>query len=159
MDADTLIKGAAPQVVADPEAARAILRSCLLDHPEILFAYVFGSFAEGLPCRDIDVGVFVDAAKLNGLDSFDFETRLSLELSRAAGLPVDLRVINSAPVGFQHSVLQGEVLVVRDEARLGDFIEFVSAEYMDFAWLGREFLREVLAACGDGGGSVSVIDS
>ena len=101
----------------------------------------------------------MDPAMLDGLDTFDFETRLSLELSRAVGVPVDLRVINSAPVGFQHSVLQGEVLVVRDEARLGDFIEHVSAEYMDFAWLGRECLREVLAACGDRGVPVSVSDS
>lgn len=142
--ADALIKGAMPRSVGDPDALRAILRAYLLDCPEVVFAYVFGSFAEGLPCRDIDIGVFVDAPTLDAFDTLDFENRLSIELSRATSIPVDLRVLNGAPVGFQHSVLQGDLLLVRDEGRLGDFIERVSAAYMDFAWLGRAFLRELL---------------
>jgi len=144
MDVDALIKAAPPRTSADASAVRAALRAYLVDRPEVIFAYVYGSFAEGLPFRDIDVGVFLDSNGPADVDPFDLETRLSLDLSRAVDLPVDVRVLNCAPVGFQHSVLRGEELLVRDEARLGDFIEHVAAEYMDFAWLGRAFLREVL---------------
>jgi hypothetical protein len=35
-------------------------------------------------------------------------------------------------------------LLVRDEDTLTDFIERVSLEYMDFAYLGRRYLLEVL---------------
>ncbi len=145
MDADAIIKGAAPRSIADPAATVRALRAGLRDRREVLFAYVFGSFAEGLPYRDVDVGVFVDPAALAGKDAFDFETRLSLDLSRTLGAPIDARLLNGAPVGFQHSVLRGKVLMARDEAALGDFVEQVAEQVMDFAWLGRVYLREVLA--------------
>lgn len=135
-----------PRVVTDAAGLRGVLRKRLLQQPEIVFAYLFGSFPEGLPCRDIDIAVFVEPAALSAENAFDLETRLSIDLSRAAGMPVDLRVLNHAPIGFQHSVLQGELLLARDELRLGNFIERVSAAYMDFAWLGRAFLRDLLGA-------------
>lgn len=46
--------------------------------------------------------------------------------------------------GIPHSVLQGKVLLVRDEGELTDFIERVAREYMDFAYLGYQYLLEVL---------------
>jgi len=88
--------------------------------------------------------VYIDMGGREGWDPFDVETRMSLALTRAVGMPVDVRVLNGAPVGFQHAVLRGEGLVARDEARLGNFVEHVAGQYMDFAWLGREFLRELL---------------
>lgn len=67
-----------------------------------------------------------------------------MELTRAFRFLVDVHVLNGAPLGFQHSVLQGEVLLVRDEDKLTDFIERVGLEYMDFAYLGHRYLLEVL---------------
>ena len=109
---------------------------------EITFAYLHGSFAEGLSFQDVDVAVYLDPAL--AMDIFDYEMDLSVELTRAFRFPVDVHVLNGAPLGFQHSVLQGEALLVRDEDELTDFIERVSLEYMDFAYLGRRYLLEVL---------------
>jgi hypothetical protein len=129
---------------ADTDNVRYQLQEALEARAEIVFAYLYGSFAEGLPFRDIDVAVYLDPAFAGVADTFDYEMNLSVKLTRALGFLVDVHVLNGAPLGFQHSVLQGEVLLVRDEDRLTDFIEQVSIEYMDFAYLGRRYLLEVL---------------
>ncbi|MFQ5858394.1 MAG: nucleotidyltransferase domain-containing protein [Anaerolineae bacterium] len=119
------------------------LREALEARAEIVFAYLHGSFTEGLPFHDIDVAVYLNPALAMTTDIFDYEMSLSVELTRAFRFLVDVHVLNGAPLGFQHSVLQGEALLVRDEDVLTDFIERVSLEYMDFAYLGRQYLLEV----------------
>ena len=123
---------------------RCRLREALEARAEITFAYLHGSFAERLPFRDVDVAIYLDPAYAMITDIFDYEMHLSVKLTRALRFLVDVHVLNSAPLGFRHSVLQGEVLLVRDEDTLTDFIERVSLEYMDFAYLGRQYLLEVL---------------
>ncbi|HIC93407.1 MAG TPA: nucleotidyltransferase domain-containing protein [Anaerolineae bacterium] len=121
---------------------RCRLQKALEARAEIIFAYLHGSFAEGLPFHDVDVAVYLDPAFAT--DIFDYEMSLSVELTRYLRFPVDVHVLNGAPLGFQHSVLRGEVLLVRDEDELTGFIERVGLEYMDFAYLGRLYLLEVL---------------
>lgn len=129
---------------ADTDDVRYRLREALEAREEIVFAYLHGSFAEGLPFRDVDVAVHLDPALAMATDIFDYEMSLSVELTRSLRFPVDVHVLNGAPLGFQHNVLQGEVLLVRDEDELTDFIERVALEYMDFAYLGHQYLLEVL---------------
>ena len=129
---------------ADTDDVRYRLREALEPRAEIIFAYLHGSFAEGLPFHDVDVAIYLDSVYAMVTDIFDYEMNLSVEMTRALRVPVDVHVLNGAPLGFQHSVLQGEALLVRDEDELTDFIERVSLEYMDFAYLGRRYLLEVL---------------
>jgi predicted nucleotidyltransferase len=126
------------------DEVRYRLREKLEARAEIIFAYLHGSFAEGLPFHDVDVAVYLDPAFAIATDIFDYEMSLSVELTQALRVPVDIHVLNGAPLGFQHSVLQGEALLVRDEDKLTDFIEQVALEYMDFAYLGQRYLLEVL---------------
>ena len=129
---------------ANTDVVRYRLREALEARAEIIFAYLHGSFAEGLPFHDVDVAVYLNPALAMTTDIFDYEMSLSVELTRAFRFLVDVHVLNGGPLGFQHSVLQGEALLVRDEDELTDFIERVSLEYMDFAYLGRRYLLEVL---------------
>lgn len=129
---------------ADTDNVRHQLREALEARAEIIFAYLHGSFAEGLPFHDVDVAVYLDPTVAMTTDTFDYEMNLSVKLTRTLRFLVDVHVLNGAPLGFQHSVLQGEALLVRDEDKLTDFIERVSLEYMDFAYLGRRYLLEVL---------------
>jgi predicted nucleotidyltransferase len=122
--------------------AQAKLKELLKPREEIIFAYLHGSFVEGLPFNDIDLAVYVDQSKVP--DTFDYEMDLSVKLTMALHFPVDVHVLNDAPLGFQHSVLQGEAILVRDEEVLTDFIERVAREYMDYAYLGRMYLEELL---------------
>jgi predicted nucleotidyltransferase len=129
---------------AHADNVRYRLREALEARAEIVFAYLHGSFTEGLPFHDVDMALYLDPAFAIATDIFDYEMNLSVELTRVLRLPVDVHVLNGAPLGFQHSVLQGEVLLVRDEDKLTDFIERVGLEYMDFSYLGHLYLLEVL---------------
>jgi hypothetical protein len=111
------------------------LRDRLSAHPEIAFAYLHGSFVEGLPYHDIDVAVYLDPTWTG--DVFEYEMSLSTELTLALRVTVDVHALNGAPLGFCHSVLQGEVLFSRDEEALANYIEGVSLEYMDYFWFAQ----------------------
>jgi predicted nucleotidyltransferase len=84
---------------------------------DVVAAYLFGSTARGESRADSDVDVAVlfeppPVHTLNGL-------RLSLEgaLERALGVPVDLVVLNDAPVDLRARILRdGRLLVDRDRA-------------------------------------------
>jgi predicted nucleotidyltransferase len=107
------------------------LRQNLSTMQEINFAYLHGTFVDEMPFNDIDIAVYLDAPVE---DSFDYAMRLSVELSRDLHIPVDVQVLNGAPLSFQHPVLQsGVILLARDEGFLGDYIERLSLDYMDFA--------------------------
>lgn len=118
------------------------LRERLAARPEIVFAYLHGSFAEGLSYHDIDVAVYLDSS-WNG-DIFEYEMALSSELTLALHVTVDVHVLNGAPLGFCHAVLQGQLLFARDQQVLADYIERVSLAIMDFEHLSRVYLHEVL---------------
>ena len=116
------------------------LRQLLEARPEISFAYLHGSFVEGTTYHDVDLALYLDPP---AADPFDYEMTLSVELTRALRLPVDVHVLNGAPLGFQHQVLQGQLLFARDEASLTEFIEHVSWEYMQFSHHLADYLEAV----------------
>ncbi len=79
---------------------------------------------------------------------FDYATDLSLEWSQALHVPIDVQVLNAAPLSFQHSVLhQGMILLAGDEDVLADYIERVSLDYMEFAHHSFCTARLCLAVC------------
>lgn len=112
----------------------------LIKHPEILFAYLYGSYVEGVAYHDIDVAVFL---KPTPEDIFDYEMVLSVELTRTIKKSVDVHVLNHASLGFHHSVLRGELLFAHEEDSLTDFIEHVNGEYMEFSYHIQEYLKAV----------------
>lgn len=123
------------------EEVKQKLIPALKGHDEISFAYLHGSFGV-LPFRDIDIGAYCiipeDAV-------FDFELEISSELSTASGYPVDFKVINYAPIGFQFSVIdEGTLLFDRDNAVRLDFIEDVGLQYMDYFEFSKSYFRELI---------------
>lgn len=126
--------------MASPSEIRQHLNNLLKERPEISFAYLHGSFVEGQAFHDIDVAVYLDSPQS---DSFDYEMELSVELTRALHLPVDIQVLNQAPLGFQRQVLQGELIFARDEVQLTDYIEDVADEYTAFAHFLPDYLEAV----------------
>ena len=120
------------------------LRVFLESRAELLFAYLHGSFAEGLPFHDVDVAVFLDEQQATEKDAFEYENSLSVALTRALQLEVDVRVINHAPLGFQFNVTKGQVLISRDEKRRLKFVERTWIMYWDFRPISEMMLREAL---------------
>jgi uncharacterized protein len=125
----------------DRERLLARLRPLLAAQPQIAFAFVFGSFAEGRPFHDIDVGVAVDPAVAD-----DERAALEGQLTEAAGFPVDLVVLNGRPVPFLFHVYRCEAIVVRDEARLTAELERTMRIYFDIEPVLRQATREAFGS-------------
>lgn len=120
------------------------LAGLLSSREEILFIYVYGSFLHG-PFRDIDIGIFLADGSSGAADPLRYEMVLEQELEDATGIPVNVRVLNAAPLPFTYSVLQtGEVLVSRDEQARCDFVCKIYAYYHDFAYYRKRYRREAL---------------
>jgi len=120
------------------------LAGLLSNREEILFAYVYGSFLHG-PFRDIDIGIFLQADSSGAAEPLRYEVVLEQELEDAMGVPIDVRVLNAAPLPFAFSVLQtGEVLVSRDEKARCDFVCRIYTHYHDFAYYRKRYRREAL---------------
>lgn len=130
-----------------PEQRAAIvetLTEAMATRPEIVFAYLHGSFTEELPFRDIDVGVYLNESFYTNTDVLDYELEAAVHLQRQVGYPVDLRVINGAPLGFQFNVIRGQLLFCRDDEARFRFVEYTQIMYWDFDYLMRYSLSEVL---------------
>ena len=89
------------------------IRSYFQQHAvdEVACAYVFGSAARGeaRPESDLDVAVLYRADPPHTLEGGG--VRLAGKLERHTGRPVDVVVLNRAPVDLVHRVLREGVLV------------------------------------------------
>ena len=117
------------------------IKDRLLQEPDILFAYLHGSFLAEPSFRDIDVAIFTGRA-----EDLSFESDLSFELSKALDYEIEVRVINDAPVAFQMAVLENGRLILsrNDKARI-DFIESVGRRYREYAHFRNVFMEAVRA--------------
>lgn len=122
------------------------IRRALSAHPEIEFAYLHGSFQRGGPYRDVDIAVWVDPARTRGCSWSRYALDLSVDLGIALGAPVDVQVLNDAPLAFRYHALKGQPLVARDWDRLDDIRARTWDDYFDFLPFARQYLRDVLSA-------------
>lgn len=124
------------------EVAQA-LAEALGAEPHVVFAYLHGSFTGVLPFHDIDVGVYLNSAAFEHTrQAVDLADRLS----RRVGYPVDVRVLNAAPVPFVFRALQGEPLISHDDDCLADVLERTGRRYLDLAPLLRRATRDAFAS-------------
>lgn len=111
----------------------------------ILFAYIFGSFIAETSVNDIDIGLFIHGENPKSLLTLEFE--LELELENTIGFPVDIRIINNAPVSFIYNVLKSGVVIVDKNISLrADFEGLICKKYFDYKHLRDEYLREIINA-------------
>jgi hypothetical protein len=97
--------------------------------PEVVAAYVFGSFGrgEGAATSDVDVAVLSTGSAVDGLSS-----PLRRALERGLGREVDLVDLRAAPVDLVHRVLRdGDLVVERDRAARVAFEVRRRNEYFD----------------------------
>jgi len=128
------------------DRVRADLCRALDARPELSFGCLHGSFAAGEPFRDVDLAVWVEPAALGGSGAWRYALALAADLERATGVPVDVQVLNDAPLGFRYHALRGEPLLVRDWDFFDDLRARTWDDYFDFRPFARQYLREVLGA-------------
>lgn len=135
-----------PRMVPVEQRDRLIqqLRDLLRNRPEILFALLHGSFlADGL-FRDVDLALYLEPRAIQREAFRDYELEHGVRWSEALGLPVDVRLLNDAPVSFRYHALRGSVLFVQEEEFLDEFRARTWDEYCDFAPFAKRYLQEVI---------------
>lgn len=102
---------------AEAGTLRARLTELLSRRPEVLEAYLFGSFARGAaqPHSDVDVAVYVSAIPD---EPFGYEATLASDLMSGLGENrVDVVVLNRAPPLLYHRVLRDGLRLLSREPR------------------------------------------
>jgi hypothetical protein len=105
-------------VAGASQAVLDTLRERLARRPEILEAYLFGSYARGeaMPHSDLDIAVYVDRERLPPT-VWGYAADLITDLMAGLGIDVDVVVLNDATPLLYHRVLRdGERLLSRDLA-------------------------------------------
>jgi len=128
------------------------LTRCLSEKQEILFAYLLGTFLTRSDFKDIDVGIYLDPQKIPGTDTLRYELELAVEMEGRIKpgeifkryIPIDIKVINEAPVTFRYSVSRGKMLFSKDENAREEFLCRTWQEYFDFQYILETYYKEVI---------------
>jgi predicted nucleotidyltransferase len=108
----------------------------------VLFAYLYGSYAKGLPhpFSDLDVGIFVEGLDIKAC--LNLELSLSLRIDENLGHIVqsEVRVLNHLPLIVKGRILaDGELIYSRAEDRRIEFETQVRKAYFDFLPVIRQY--------------------
>ena len=130
-----------------PEAREALVRRLAAElekESAVAFAYLHGSLLDSEAVHDVDVGLYLRESETER--GAAVASALSARLSIIAGLPVDVRVLNDAPLSFVYHVLRGRLLFCRDEDLLTSKLEDVARRYLDLAPLLHQGTKDAFAA-------------
>jgi len=109
----------------------------------VVFAYIFGSFVNHTYFRELDLAIYVDPMDLSAFDLFEqnLGTRLELETR----IPIDLIILNMAPLSLKFHITKGKLLFSRDESIRLKFLEQTWLQYWDFQFHRRGMLWQILS--------------
>jgi predicted nucleotidyltransferase len=120
------------------------VKHILEGRPEILLAVLHGSFLAGGPFHDVDLALSLDPAAI-GREAFrDYELEQGVHWSAELGVPIDVHVLNDAPVAFRYHALKGRFVMVRDDEFADELRAKTWDEYCDFAPFARRYLQEAI---------------
>lgn len=121
------------------------IASRLKKRKNIIFSYIFGSFVQDGKFSDIDIGVL--CTEEISREPFNFEFDLEEEIKSYTKFPVDVRILNHAPLSFVYHVIKEGILVTeKDIGKRTDFEGMIFKKYLDFAVFRKQYLKEVTNA-------------
>jgi hypothetical protein len=128
-----------------PLDLKETLIACLEEREEIVFAMLYGSAAEAEGAfNDVDIGLLVDETLVDVKKPLMYCFNLANELEKVVPYPVDVRVINQAPLGFRYNVSRGVPLVVNDEGVFYTFLERTWDTYFDYKPVMIKYLKDLV---------------
>lgn len=108
----------------------------LENEPEILFAYLFGSYAKGVQHKQSDIDIAIFLKNPDFLEKYPlYPSRLAIKMENLLGnkRSVDIRVLNGSTLMFRNQVLKyGKLLHSKNEKERIEFETSSLAQYYDF---------------------------
>ena len=115
----------------------------LKGRPEIRFALLYGSAAEGQPFRDLDIGICVDRVLVPTTQDLDYAFVIATDLEKTMSRRTDVRVINDAPLPFRYNVSCGIPLIINDRQAHFSFLERTWDDFLDFRPVAMAYLKDL----------------
>jgi hypothetical protein len=108
--------------------------------PEISFAYLFGSMAEGRERQQSDIDIAIYVRPDLKIDRLELSSILSAELEGVA----DLVILNQAPPAVCHQVLKSGILLVDHMPGQRKRFEVMTRKlYEDYLYLHKKYMASV----------------
>ncbi len=111
---------------------------------DLAFAYLYGSAVEQQTVHDIDIGLYYEST--DSLPTSDQMITLAHHLSSALHIPVDVRILNHAPLSFLFHTLHGQLLTCQHPDLHATILEQTAREYLDIAPLLRQSTKDAFIA-------------
>ena len=112
--------------------------------PSLAFAYLYGSAAEQQTVHDIDIGLYYESTET--LPTSDRIFSLAHQLSSALHIPVDVRILNHAPLSFLFHTLHGQLLTCQHPDLHATILEQTARQYLDIAPFLRQSTKDAFLA-------------
>lgn len=119
------------------------MAEALEEVPGLIAVVLYGSVAEGLPFRDVDVALVVDRGMHPPDGDWELTNRIADRLEAVVPFPLDVHVVNDAPVALRYNVTKGRPFLVRDWEAWYGFVERAWDMYFDFAPFARQYLEDL----------------
>jgi predicted nucleotidyltransferase len=117
------------------------LQEMIQNEPQIIFAYLHGSFIERSNFGDLDLALFVNEIPEKEFMSYEFDLERLIE--RVLVYPADVRILNNAPSSFCYTVIKkGIKLIDNNEDERANFEIQTYQKYFDFLPFRRRYLKE-----------------
>jgi len=118
------------------------IKEALSKFPEIVFAYIFGSFLDSGDFNDIDIAIYVKG----DYNPFVLPVKIKEEISSSKILKdryppdlFDVRILNDAPFYFTGEIMTDGLLIIdRDFEQRAALAEKISAKYRECAGILKE---------------------
>ena len=118
-----------------------LLTDYLTRKDEIIVAYLHGSFLSGT-FRDIDIGLILHP---DFIPPRYYEQSIEREIEWIVSLPIDIRILSSAPHRFAYSVMRTrEILISKDESLRSSFESEILSQVLDYQYYFDRHRGEVL---------------
>ena len=122
------------------------VKTIIYAHDEIIFGYVFGSFAEKEDYQDIDLAVYLDENHPRVANNLFYDLELSSEIEKRIKIPVDIIILNRASDSIVYRVSKGILLKDTSEELRTEFILFRWKKYLDFREVIKKYGQELKSA-------------
>lgn len=116
----------------------------------IVFAYLHGTAVSSKNYKDIDIALFINSNDYNSIiqnnsPTLDFIIPLEQKLEQNLHLPIDVQIINNAPLAFRFNIVNHGIILTDKNPLTREQFELLSrVEYFDFKAKSEEYLREAL---------------
>jgi len=111
------------------------IKEYLYNRDEVVFAYLYGSMAQGKENKlsDIDIAVYIDESKKPDSGTFGYRSELITEVQSLVKREVDLVILSEVSLLLAVNILKnGKLLFTKSEKLRIKFHKNIMRKYLDF---------------------------